>query len=190
MQGALEMPRDQLLDVGLIGVLPRYPIAELLVEFRTLPLREAPVCGLEDEGVREAPTTTGLVLRLHETAPVQGSDRRLHVVGLHLRGERAHGRRSESAALDGRPFEDEAWHGIEAVEPRRDECLQRLGDLEGGVLRTHPRAIDEEPLVLQHRRELLQVQGIPLGRLANPIHDGRRGPVPEQDLGDPPSVRR
>ena len=71
MQRALEVARDRLVDVGLVGVLLGHPVGEPLVQIGSQLLREASVCGLEDERVREAPPTGGLVLRLHETSSLK-----------------------------------------------------------------------------------------------------------------------
>ena len=68
MQRALEVPRDRLVDLGLVRVLLDDPVGEPLVQIRPQLFREASVCGLEHEGMREAPPTAGLILRLHETS--------------------------------------------------------------------------------------------------------------------------
>ena len=68
MQRALEVPRDRLVDLGLVGVLLDHPVGEPLVQIRPKLLREASVSCLEHEGMREAPPTAGLILRLHETS--------------------------------------------------------------------------------------------------------------------------
>ena len=75
--------------------------------------------------MRESPTAARLVLRLDEAAPLQGGGRRLHLVAAHLRGQRTDGRSSEPTTLDGGPLEDQARHGVEAVQTCRDERLQR-----------------------------------------------------------------
>ena len=55
MQRALEVPRDRLVDLGLVRVLLDDPVGEPLVQIRPQLFREASVCGLEREGMREAP---------------------------------------------------------------------------------------------------------------------------------------
>ena len=157
MEGALEVPGDRLVDVGLVCVLLDHPIGETFVQVRSQLLGEASIRGLEDERVREAPSTGSLVLRLQETLPLERGDRTLDLVGAHLRGEVADRRDTEPATLDRCPLEDEARCGIESIEPRGEKGLQGRGDLDVGVVRTNPPAVCEEPLIPEHRRELLQV---------------------------------
>jgi hypothetical protein len=187
-QRALQVPRDRLADVGAIRVLGRQPIGELLVELRPLSLREAPIGRLDDESVREAPPPSRLVLRLHQSAAVERGESCPKLVGPHLGGERAQCPGAEPAPLDRGAFEDQARHAVEAVEPGGEQRLQGRGNLDRRVTRTQPAAVDEEPLIREHRRQLLQVQRVPLGRLADPVDEGRRGILSEQQLADPPGV--
>ena len=110
--------------------------------------------------------------------------------GLSVRGEGAERRDPEAASLDRGPLEDQTRCGIEAIEPRCEQRLQGRGDLDLGVVRAHPPTVDEESLIGEHRRELLQVQGVPLGRLADPVDDGRWGLRPEQKTRHLPGILR
>ena len=157
MQCALEVSRDRLVDVGLVCVLLDHPIGETFVQIRSQLLGEASIRGLEDERVREAPSTAGLVLRLQETLPLERGHRTLDLVRAHVRGEGAERRDTEPATFDGRALEDQTRHGIESIEPRGEKGLQGHGDLDVGVARPDPPAVREEPLIREHRRKLLQV---------------------------------
>ena len=93
-------------------------------------------------------------------------------------------RDAEPAAFDGGSLEGQARYGLEAVEPGGEQRLQGSWDVDLRIVRAQPAAVDEETLIREHRRELLQIQRIPLGRLADAVDDGRRGVRAEQQLAD------
>ena len=70
-QRALEVARDRLADVGLLGVRDRQPVRELLVELRPPSLRETSVGGVDHQRVHEAPAPARLVLGLDQAAAVE-----------------------------------------------------------------------------------------------------------------------
>ena len=156
------------------------------MQLRTLALREPSIRGIEYERVRESPSTTGFVLGLHETARVERRDGWLHPVRRHLGGECLQRRDPEPSSLDRGALEDEARHRIEAVEPGGEERLQRRRDLDLDVVATHPASVDEEALIREHRRELLDVERVALGRFADPVDDRPGVCGPSKYLRDPP----
>jgi hypothetical protein len=63
------VPRDRLVDVGLVGVLGHHPIGEALVQVCSQLLGDAPVHGLADKRMRKAPPAVHLLLRPHKALP-------------------------------------------------------------------------------------------------------------------------
>ena len=184
------MPRDRLVDIGLVGVLLDHPVGEALVQIRPQLLGKASVRGLEDERVCETPPTGGLVLRLDETSSFERVHRSFEVIRIEVGGERTERGDPEPTSLDRCAPEDETRRGIEVIEPRGEQRVQGPGDLDLRVVRAHPTTIDEEPLIGEHRRELLQVQRVPLGGLTHPLDDRWGCRRPEQELRDPPRILR
>jgi hypothetical protein len=127
MQRALEVPRHRLVDVCLVGVGLDHPVGEALVKIRPQLLGKASVRGLEDERVCEAPPTGGLVLRLDETSSFERVHRTFEVIRIEVGDERPKRGDPEASSLDRRALEDEAWSGIEVIEPRREQRVQRPG---------------------------------------------------------------
>ena len=110
--------------------------------------------------------------------------------GASSRGEGLEPRSPEPAAFDGCSLEDQARAGFEAVEPGGEERLQRPRDLHVGIVRSLPAAVDEQSLIRKHRRELLEVERIAFGRLADPVDDGHGGVSAQQQLADRAGVLR
>src|SRR5680860_627493 len=183
MEGALEVSRGRFVSVGLIRVFVQDPIRQSFMQLSPQFLGQASVRSLAQECMREAPLPSRLVLQLNETASFERREGSLDLASAYPRGESGKSRDPEPATFDGRSFEEKPRRRIESVEPGRQQRLQRQGDLDVGVVRTNPAAIGEQSLIGEHCSELLQIQRVSLGRLADTVEDGCGGPLSEQEPG-------
>ena len=98
--------------------------------------------------------------------------------------ERCRGRRGERLAEHRGVLQQRSLHGREAVEPRRDQRLQRLGDLEIGDVAGDDvtgALLHEDAAILEHPDRLDRVERDPLGAL-NDLRDKLVGEAGSETL--------
>ena len=148
----LEVVPDELVDR--LGTDALEPVGEPLVQVRPRPLGNRLVGGLADQQVREAEAllARGAVLGPNEVAVDErlepGLDRGALLVGREL----DHCSRREAPADDGRTLEDRALGGVEPIEARGEEGVDR---------RRHHRLL-ALALLLEERQHLLEEERVPL----------------------------
>jgi len=98
------MPRDVLIDVGLISVLIDHPVGQAFMQIRTQLLRETSVGSFGDERVRESPPTARLVLRMHQPFPFECGNRTLQVFDVEVRDEGVQPPGPKATSFDGGTF--------------------------------------------------------------------------------------
>ena len=184
------MPRDRLADIYLLHVLDGKPVGEPLVELRALALREAPVGGIEDERVREAPATRSPRPRVARAHSRRATRSTTSISSGVTSGASAcsDAMRNRRPSIDARSRTRRVTRSSRSSRAARSACSDG-GDVDLDIVGTHPSPVDDETLVREHRRELLDVERVPLPPSRRSAR--RRSPGvcgPEQDLRDPPGL--
>src|SRR5215211_3365103 len=170
----LEVVADDLVQLTLPSRRARTnPPREALVQLRTQLLRERRVRRVADEDVREAENVLA-----HEDPALLGQDETPPDVGACVGvRELDDGRPPELLAGDRGALNDLALAGIEPVETRGQERVDRRRDPQGAEVRSErpPTFLlaAQVPLLEQHAEQLLDEERIALGR----SHDQRRDVV-------------
>ena len=147
------------------------PLSERRVAARPLALREGAVRDVAHDLRGEHELVAAQLEQLALGEPVEGS-RRVDGVAA-LLAERAHGLDRPAGADDRAVLEHVALCGVDGVESRRDEPLERRGELPRAGRGRGPRLADQ-------RGELFDEERVATTALVQHAHELRRGVVAEQ----------
>ena len=157
--GLLEVVAEDLVQLDEIRAVSFEPRGEALVKLGARRLRQRVIRRVADQQVQEAERILARELRLvgpHELLAHQRAEagHRLEL----LRGESLHSPAMEDSAFDGTPLEHAALGGVQLVEARRQQRLDRRWNRHVAVVRLH----DE-------RHHLLNEQRVAFRRLADAL---------------------
>ena len=167
-EGAHEVGCSDLIPCARVPSVAFEPAREPLVALGSDKLGQAVVGGVANHQVME---TEGFLAgeartsRADEVLTEQATERRSERVTVFVqRGELGYGAVMEDLAFDGGTLEGDPLVTVEPVKPSREHCLYgcRHGDVIYVVyLRVEPVAELQDPIISEHRHELLGKQGIP-----------------------------
>ena len=173
------------------------PVAEALVELRACPLEQSLIRGVAQQRVMEAVRGVPGERRLNKVEQllrVESRDRRRHALAQRGRRELLDRASLEDRTGDRSGLEEGLLLRRQLVDARREQRRDRRRHVGIGHRAMHRpttgRVHAEEPLVDERRDDLLDEQGIPLGRLRDALlDDGGQADRAEDVLDDARAVR-